>query len=435
MILLRDLTLFMRLHYLIAVILFVTACATVPIPAETLPATTQTPAPSNTPQLPTAEPTETSTPTTTATSTPRPTNPPAIDDATPQPVSTPWSCGTYPCNEDIDGWVERIQLPPGFTASYLGSLPEGEHFTSLTFGPDERLYAATMEGNIYYFESASRPVLFKTGFYIPIGLAFHPETGDLYIASRSFPPETVPNAGKVTVIQPDGTQRDILTDLPCCYTLREHQPNSIAFGPDGKVYLSIGALGDHGETAIQPDGSAKLTPYEAGILRFNLDGSELERYAVGFRNPYDLTFDANGELFATDNGPDYGPLERLHRVEQDGNYGYPYYPDCEFCPQPPAGLMITPPIAEFISHGAATGILAYTASQYPANYYNNLFVTLWSAFPGAQKIVRISTSPDIIAHDFMLGLAAPIDVAQSPEGSIVVGDWATGHIFAINYAP
>ncbi|MGH2591936.1 MAG: PQQ-dependent sugar dehydrogenase [Anaerolineae bacterium] len=360
-------------------------------------------------------------------------SPPPLGDATPNPPPGSGSCGKYPCHDDIPGWVARIQVPPGFNVSYVGKLPGGEHPTSITFGPDGRLYASTMEGDVYVFDAAGNSSLYTSGFYLPIGLAFRPGTSDLYIASRTFPPDAVPNEGKVTIVRPDGSKQDIVTGLPCCYTSIEHQPNSIAFGPDGKVYLSIGARADHGEEPGQPDVPATLTPYEAGILRFNPDGSGLERYAVGLRNPYDLAFDANGRLFATDNSPDFGPPDGLHHIVQGGHYGYPYY-DCGICQKAPPDLVITPPIATFIPHAAITGITAYTSNAFPPNYTNDLFVVLWSAFPGAQKVVRVSTFPTAVS-DFALGFASPIDVTQSPDGALLVADWATGHIFKISHGP
>jgi glucose/arabinose dehydrogenase len=331
------------------------------------------------------------------------------------------------------GWLSRIQAPPGFKVSHAGRVPQGENITSITFGPDERLYASVMSGNIYVFDAAGSPSIYASGFFLPVGLTFRPGTSDLYIASRSFPADAVPNEGKVTIVRPDGSKQDIVTGLPCCYTVAEHQPNSIAFGPDGKVYLSIGARSDHGEDPNNRQVLGEVGPLEAGILRFDPDGGGLERYAEGLRNPYDLAFDASGRLFATDNGPDFGPPERLHAIVQGGHYGYPYY-GCAVCPPAPPDLAITPPIAQFTPHGAITGITAYTSSVFPANYYNDLFVVLWSAFPGAQKVVRVSTFPTAVS-DFALGFASPIDVTPSPDGALLVADWATGHIFKIVYAP
>jgi glucose/arabinose dehydrogenase len=310
---------------------------------------------------------------------------------------------------------------------YVGQVPL--HPTTILYSPDGRLFVAQMEGNIYVLDQNGVPQVYASGFTLPIGLAFRPGTQDLYVTSRA-PSYT---AGKLSIVYPGGAVQDLITDLPCCYTSVEHQPNSIVFGPDGFLYMAIGARSDHGEVSgEQPDVPGELHPLEAGILRIAPDGSTVEKYASGLRNPYDLTFDAAGRLFADDNDPDFGPPEELNYVVAGGHYGWPYVP-CDICFPPPAGVQFQPPIASFIPHSAPTGLVAYTASQFPSNYYNNLFLTLWSAFPGAQKIVRVRTFPTV-ATDFATGLAAPVDVTVAPDGSLVVADWATGHLFRIRYA-
>ena len=351
------------------------------------------------------------------------------------PTPSGTSCGDYPCDDDIGGWLNRIHLPAGFMALYVASMPAGEQPTSISVGPGGRLFAAAMGGAIYVFAHDGTPSVYAEGLHLPTGIAFRPGTDEMFVASRVFPPNVSPNAGKVTVIQPDGSWQDIVTGLPCCYTPIMHQPNSVAFGPDGKVYLSIGALADHGEIPGQIGVQATRHPFEAGILRFNPDGSGLERYAAGLRNPYDLAFDMSGRLFATDNGPDVGGPEWLYEIEEGGHYSYPYYDFCEICPDPPPEATILPPIATFIPHGAISGITAYTAKAFPGDYINNLFVALWSAFPGAQKVVRIETDSPVRTSDFVLGLAAPVDLTQSPDGALLIADWATGHIFKIAYYP
>jgi glucose/arabinose dehydrogenase len=293
-----------------------------------------------------------------------------------------------------------------------------------------------MSGKIYVFNHDGSRTLYSEGFYMPAGLAFRPGTKELYVASRSWPPEVNPNEGKVTVIGADGLHRDIVTGLPCCYTPIMHQPNGIAFGSDGMVYLGIGALADHGEIPGQIGLQATRHPFEAGILRFNPDGSGLKLYASGLRNPYDLAFDGDGRLFATDNGPDVGGPEWLYEIKEGGQYAYPYYDNCEICPDPPADATISPPLTTFIPHGAIAGITAYTSDAFPSDYFNNLFVALWSAFPGAQKVVRVETSKantPVITSDFVLGLAAPVDVTLSADGALLVADWATGHIYRVFY--
>jgi len=92
---------------------------------------------------------------------------------------------------------------------------------------------------------------------------------------------------------------------------------------------------------------------------------------------------------------------------------------------------VLPPNVTFPPSSSPTGIIAYLDDQFPG-YYNSLFLTLWSAFPAAQKVVHVGpggTAP----HNFATGLASPIDVTVGPDGSLFVADWATGIIFKISY--
>lgn len=326
----------------------------------------------------------------------------------------------YPGNDDRGGWEARINVPAGFTASYYGRI-EGNP-TSITFGPDGRLYVAIQQGSIFRMDESGNPTFYVGGFNSPTGIAFQPGTNRLFVASR-VRDENVGGESQIFVVN----EGQLIGGLPCCYT-GMHAANGIAFGPDGWGYVGVGGRADHGEI-LGTNEQDELHPYEASILRFNPNGGGVEVYARGLRNPYDITWDANGQLWASDNAPDYGPPEEIHRVVPGGQHGYPYY-DCDVCFSPPPDVQVLPPVYTLVPHASPTGITAYTSSQFPANYYNNLFVTLWSAFPGAQKVMRLASGPP---SNFATGFAAPIDVEIAPDGSMFVADWATGIIFKISY--
>lgn len=390
--------------------------ADTPEPADT---TTPSPVP------PTEEPQEAA-----ETAVPAPTNPPAPppSGSLEQPPYEASACSDkYPCNDDIAGWESRIRVPAGFTDAYFARVEGGP--TSITFGPDGLLYVATQVGTIYRIDNAGNASVYVSGFTIPTGIAFRPGTSDLYISHR-VNNAAVGGESNISIIQ-GGAVNTIITGLPCCYASM-HAANGIAFGPDGMGYVGVGGRADHGEILVGDNAGQQdeRHPYEASILRFSPDGSVVENYARGLRNPYDIAWDANGQLWATDNAPDYGPVEELHRVIPGGEHGYPWY-DCDTCFPAPPDIQVIPPTWTFIPHSSPTGITAYLANQFPG-YYNSLFLTLWSAFPGAQKVVRMAPG-GAGASDFAMGFAAPIDVTVGPDGSLYVADWATGIIFKISY--
>ncbi len=321
-----------------------------------------------------------------------------------------------------------MRVPAGFEARYfarLEALP-----TAITFDRDGRLYVAAMDGVIYRVTPGGRISAFFSGLTVPTGLTFQPGTDRLYVTSR------VNNVGvggeaMVAVIE-NGRLTPVLTGLPCCYT-GYHAANGISFGPDGYGYVGVGARADHGEvldTAFQDERQWN----EAVILRFSPDGREVAPYAFGLRNPYDHAWDSEGRLFATDNAPDPRPgwnaPDELHLVVPGAEHGYPWY-ECDLCFKPPPEQAIVPPVYEFLAHSSPTGIVAYTADAFPG-YYDSLFVALWSAFPGAQKVMHF-TPGGAEAGDFLVGLSSPIDLAVSPDGQLYVADFFTGIIVAIRY--
>ncbi|MCP5095868.1 MAG: hypothetical protein GY943_09970 [Chloroflexi bacterium] len=413
-----------------------------PATATTAPTSTDEPAPTDTvepTELPTEAPTVVETavstsppPTATTessdTATAEPTEAPATSPPPPPPPSDDVPAPTdanYPGNDDRVGWENRVNVPTGFDVTYLGRV-EGNP-TSITFGPDGLLYIAIQQGTIHTMNSNGVVGFYVGGFNTPTGIAFRPGTGQMYVSSR------VNNAGvggesQVSIVG----QGQLIGGLPCCYT-DFHAANGIAFGPDGFGYVGVGGRADHGEILVgdRVGEQDERHPLEAAVLRFNPDSGEVSAYARGLRNPYDIAWDANNQLWATDNSPDYGPNEELHRLVPGGEHGYPWY-DCDVCFSPPPDVQIIQPVWMFTPHSSPTGITAYLGNQFPG-YYNSLFVTLWSAFAGAQKVVRLTPGGGS-ASNFATGLAAPIDVTVSPDGSLHVADWATGIIFKISYS-
>ena len=357
-----------------------------------------------------------------ATATPYPgasPTPGALNAAVPAAGAGEYACGAYPCFDDVEAWEARINVPPGFQVRYLAQV--APHPTSFAFGPDGLLYVARQEGEIVTVDSEGRVEPYLDGFYYLVSLAFQPGTERLFATSRGEGNDEA----IIWVIEngePGGSPsaRILYDGLPCCYGAW-HQANGIAFGPDGYGYVPLGALSDHGERA-------PLDPLEATVLRFDPDGGSIEPYAGGLRNTFDITWDSAGRLFGADNMPDHGPPEEFNQILPGANHGFPYYA-CQTCTPVPPDLEIVPPLHELPAHSAPTGITTYMGEAFPG-YYDNIFLTLWSAFAGAQKVVRFGPGGEGIT-DFATGFAAPIDVAVSPEGSLFVTDWATGIVFEI----
>ncbi|MEZ4668929.1 MAG: PQQ-dependent sugar dehydrogenase [Anaerolineae bacterium] len=353
-----------------------------------------------------------------------------------------WSCDDFPCEDDIDGWLQRIRVPQGYSVEHVGKLPGQPQ--QLTFGPDERLYATVLEngsrqGAVYAMNVDGNNERYSGDIISPVGLAFQPGTDVLYVTGRV----TVESGGALyRVPAGGGDPKPIITDLPCCYSLIDNQPNGIVFGPDGYLYMGIGALTDHAETLTpKTKAYADILPNEAAILRIQPHTGETEVYASGLRDPYDITFDANGQFYATDSGLLTGPGDRLLKIVQGGHYGWPYWTarGCENCPLPPPRLEIMPDLITFADFSLPRGIVAYIGQQFPANQFGSLFVALWNGTASGQQIVRIDPNDprlgneDYVPEPFITGLLRPIDVTVAPDGSLVVADFIYGHVWRVRY--
>lgn len=425
------------------------------------PTATPTATPTVTPSL-TPTPTATFTPTASFTPTPSltpsstPTPTPGLITLTPVPtlavqpavratVEAPlrptagWSCGDFPCEDDIDGFLQRIGVPPGFALSHLGRLP-GQP-VSITFGPDGRLYALVITdgaqaGALVALDPAtgtSETIL--DGLISPGGLAFRPGTDILYYTART----RADGGGALWSLEPGAEPRLLRDDLPCCYTIINGQPNGIAFGPDGYLVLAAGALTDHSEAAAHlPELYATPTRWEGAILRLPPDGSTVEVLGRGFRDPIDLAFTADGRLFVTDTGLIIGIGDRLMRLEQGGHHGWPYWRErgCLECPVIPPDLTPVPDWVTLPPDSSPRGIAAYHGEAFPPEYYDNLFVALWNGVEGAQRVIRVRNIPNTRTAQvsaLVTGLIRPADVAVAPDGSLVVADYIYGHVWQVRY--
>ena len=117
-------------------------------------------------------------------------------------------------------------------------------------------------------------------------------------------------------------------------------------------------------------------------------------------------------------------------VEPGGQHGYPYF-ECDGCFGIPDDVTLVPKFYEFEPHSVATGITTYLDNEFPG-YYNSLFVTLWTALPFAERVMRFL--PDGSNSTFATGFAAPIDVTSGPDGALYVADYATGIVTKISYS-
>ncbi len=340
--------------------------------------------------------------------------------------------------------LESIKLPPGFKISiYASNLPGAR---SMALSPDGTLFVGTLtEGKVYAVvhhdgdNKGDEAIQIARGLNMPNGVAFH--DGALYVAEVN------------RVLRYDNIGAH-LKNLPAPVVVNDRFPRDrlhgwkfIRFGPDGMLYVPVGA----------PCNICEPDPHRyAVIMRMRADGTGLETFAQGIRNT--VGFDWHPEtkdLWFTDNGRDWlgddlPPDELNHAPRQGLHFGFPYchgrnISDPEFGPAHPC-QEFTPPAIELGPHVAALGMRFYTGTMFPEEYRQQIFVAEHGSWNRSTPIgyrvtlVRVQSnravSYESFAEGWLRGRRAwgrPVDVLVMPDGALLVSDDRVGAIYRISY--
>ncbi|MSQ96167.1 MAG: c-type cytochrome [Gemmataceae bacterium] len=217
-----------------------------------------------------------------------------------------------------------------------------------------------------------------------------------------------------------------------------HDMHGLRFGPDGKLYFSIGDRGLHVET----NGKTISAPDTGAVLRCNPDGSELELFATGLRNPQELAFDEFGNLFTGDNNADGGDAARWVHVVEGGDTGwrmsYQYLPGLGvwneerlWHTQPTnTGSYLLPPLAH-IANGPSG--LAYHpgTSLLPDKYEKHFFLCDFRGSGGGSGIHAFQVKPkgasfEVVNRQQFAWSVLVTDCDFGPDGGFYLSDWVEG---------
>ncbi|HLB00100.1 MAG TPA: sorbosone dehydrogenase family protein [Bacteroidota bacterium] len=341
--------------------------------------------------------------------------------------------------------IDRISLPPGFSiAVYADNVPGAR---SMTPGPDGLLFVGTRgTGRVYALADrdgdmkAESTTVIASGLNMPNGVAWRGEA--LYVAevNRVLRYDGIagrPGDPPAPVVVNDGFPSEA-----------SHGWKYLAFGPDGKLYVPVGAPCN---VCVRTD-----TRYGT-IMRMNPDGSGLEVYASGVRNSVGFDWHpVTGELWFTDNGRDMLgddiPPDELNRAPRPGlNFGFPYchggdIPDPEYGGTHDCSEFV-PPAAKLGPHVAALGMKFYTGGMFPASYRNTIFIAEHGSWNRSEPIgyrITTVTVPDSGAPSYRTFAdgwmrdghpwGRPVDVLVLPDGSLLISDDLAGAIYRISYA-
>ena len=343
--------------------------------------------------------------------------------------------------------LNSIKLPAGFTIDIYAEVDDARQ---MALSPSGTLFIGNRNSDKVYavrdtdgdFKADKKWVL-ASGLNMPNGVAF--KDGDLYIAevSRILRIRDVENK-----LNNPGKPEVVYDKFP---TDGHHGWKYIAFGPDEKLYVPVGA----------PCNICEPKPIYAAIHRMNPDGTGLELFASGIRNTVGFTWHPETKnIWFTDNGRDsmgdeIPPCE-LNTAPQKGmHFGYPYchagtIKDPEFGSKRPCSDF-TAPAQNMMPHSAPLGLRFYTGSQFPSEYKNKLFVAehgSWNrsrtaGFNGyrislltieGNKSVSYETFADgWLGPDKLKYWGRPVDVLFLPDGSLLVSDDQADVVYRISY--
>jgi quinoprotein glucose dehydrogenase len=219
-----------------------------------------------------------------------------------------------------------------------------------------------------------------------------------------------------------------------------HDLHGLRFGPDGKLYFSIGDRGFN----VKTEQRMLAYPDTGAVLRCNPDGSDLEVFATGLRNPQELAFDQFGNLFTCDNNSDSGDKARVVHVVEGGDsgwrtgYQYIEWPvsrgpwNAERLWEPLAQnqpAWIVPPIANLAD--GPSGLAYYPGVGLPDRYREHFFLADFRGTSAQSGILSFALKPKgatfelVDEHRFLWSVLAT-DVDFGPDGSLYVLDWVEG---------
>ncbi|MEX2350192.1 MAG: sorbosone dehydrogenase family protein [Flavobacteriaceae bacterium] len=246
-----------------------------------------------------------------------------------------------------------------------------------------------------------------------------------------------------------------ITSLPAGKINQHWTRNIIANADNSKIYIAVGSGDNIGEKGMEHE------VMKANILVMNPDGSDLQVFASGLRNPVGMDWEpTTNTLWTTVNErdelgnnlvPDY-----LTSVEEGDYYGWPYtYWGNHHDPRVPVPPNVKlkdalVPDVDLGSHTASLGLVFYTADAFPQKYRNGAFVVQHGSWNrdvlSGYRVVYVpfeDGKPAGKPEDFLTGFiiepdkdevrGRPVGAVILPDGSMLITDDTTNHIWRISY--
>ena len=351
--------------------------------------------------------------------------------------------------------LDTIKLPPGFAIDIYATGVRNAR--QMALGTDGTVFVGSRTANSVYAlvdrdkdNKADQVYTIATRLQQPSGVAFR--DGALYVAEIS---RVIRFDGIESKLDAPPAPAVVNDKLP---TERHHGWKYLGFGPDGYLYVPVGAPCNVCE---RPDDERF-----ASILRMKVDGTGAEVFARGIRNTVGFDWHPQTrELWMAENGRDLlgddVPPDEMLRAHKPGlHFGFPYchageISDPEFGSKRPCSEF-EPPAIKLGAHVAAIGMKFYTGRMFPEQYHNQIFVAehgSWNrSVPQGYRIMLIkvqnnkAVSYTPFAEGWLRGTRSvrgntavgdawgrPSDVLVMPDGALLISDDEAGVIYRVTY--
>jgi glucose/arabinose dehydrogenase len=319
---------------------------------------------------------------------------------------------------------KTLRVPPGYPVSIVGGGLGGPRFMDFD-GEGNLIVGAARQGVVYRFPfleadgQLGEPEVLISGLEQPASVViFSADDGKyLYVGE-----ETQVSRFPYDPAGPIGAQEVVIPNLPA----RGHRTRTVAFGPDGMLYLAVGSSCN---ICLEQE------LIRATVSRANPDGSDLEIFATGMRNPVGLAFQPGTDLlWATvnerDNQGNEIPPDLVTIVEEGADYGWPgcIPPDAKPQEAESECFGTTPPTVGIQAHSAPLGLAFLDEEGVSSDLDGDLIVAQhgsWNREPPA--------APKLLLIDFEDGVpVAARDFVVAPDGSLIVSDDSSNLLYRIS---
>ena len=329
-------------------------------------------------------------------------------------------------------WTQKLKLPAGFKIEKVLQVPGARQ---MALSPKGTLYVGTMDQGVVYAITPDGKVstMFEK-LNLPQGVLWH--NNELYVSE-------IQRVSKVKNLETK-PELETVKDFP---DKKWHGWKTLGEGPDGKLYVPIGAPCNVCEEKL---------PFMA-LHRMDFDGKNLETVAQGIRNTVGYTWHPDTkELYFTEMGRDLMgdniPPDEINVVKgKMPHFGFPYVhakniPDPKFFSKLPKGLVTTPPLHEIPAHSAPIGIAFFPKDKYPKQFHDCFLVAehgSWnrSSKSGYQVTKGCLKDGKLLSYEpFITGfkegekaLARPVHFLFLKDGSFYLSEDEPGTILHITY--